>query len=121
MDWATLWKVLGTIGVTGALSTWFGGYLGDFLPPPPRVLRKIREIAGSWRGRRATAVDDGRYHLVLCGLDGDDAKEGTLRLLGQALNPEDYPMLRVTLSARCIRLISQMACPRGRDCRCGAG
>ena len=41
---------------------------------------------------------------MLCGLDGDDAKEGTLRLLRGALNPQDYPMLRLTLSARCIRL-----------------
>jgi tetratricopeptide (TPR) repeat protein len=41
---------------------------------------------------------------VLCGLDGDDAKESTLRLLRGALNPHDYAILRVTLSARCIRL-----------------
>lgn len=41
---------------------------------------------------------------MLCGLDGDDAREGTLRLLRGALKPQDYPMLRVSLSARCIRL-----------------
>ena len=64
----------------------------------------IRHTARTWRGRPAPAVDDGRYHLVLCGLDGDDAKEGTLRLLSGALNPQDYPMLRVTLSAHCVRL-----------------
>ena len=39
MDWADLWKVLGAIGLTGALSAWFGGYLGGFLPPPPRLVR----------------------------------------------------------------------------------
>ena len=41
---------------------------------------------------------------MLCALDGDDAKEGTLRLLRGALNPQDYPVLNITLSARCIRL-----------------
>jgi len=41
------------------------------------------------------SADNGRYHLVVCGLDGDDAREGTLRLLCLALNPVDYPMLRV--------------------------
>jgi tetratricopeptide (TPR) repeat protein len=94
--------VLGAIGVTGEISAWAWGYLGGFLPPPPRVVRAIGFAA---RGRPERAIpDDGRYRLVLCGLDGDDAKEGTLRLLRSALNPQDYPMLHVTLSARCIRL-----------------
>jgi tetratricopeptide (TPR) repeat protein len=103
-NWATLWSVLGAIGVTGALSAWGGGYLGGLLPPPPRLVRAVGHATRSLRGRTDPVVDDGRYHLVLCGLDGDDAKEGTLRLLRGALNPQDYPMLRVTLSARCIRL-----------------
>ena len=102
MDLAAIWSVLGAIGVSATLSAWVGGYLGGFLPPPPRLVRAIGNATRGWRGR--TDPDDGRYHLVLCGLDGDDAKEGTLRLLRGALNPQDYPMLRVTLSARSIRL-----------------
>src|SRR3954454_14554998 len=100
MDWASLWKVLGAVGLTGAISAWVGGYFGSFLPPLPRLIRAAQNC---W-GRPTLAPDDGRYHIVLCGLDGDDAKEGTLRLLHSALNPQDYPMLHVTLSAHCIRL-----------------
>lgn len=92
--------MLSAIGVTGAVSAWAGGYLGSFLPPPPRLLRAVKNSLG----QRTIVADDGRYHLVLCGLEGDDAKEGTLRLLRLALSPQEYPMLRVTLSARCISL-----------------
>jgi hypothetical protein len=102
VDWATIWSVLGAIGVSGALSAWVGGYLGGFLPPPSRVVRAIG-YAARGRPERATP-DDGGYRLVLCGLDGDDAKESTLRLLRGALNPQDYPMLHVALSAHPIRL-----------------
>jgi hypothetical protein len=90
VDWATLWSVLGAIGITSALSAWVAGYLGGFLPPPPRLVRAIGYATQSWRRCDATAIDAGRYHLVLCGLDGDDAKKGTLRLLRIALNPQDY-------------------------------
>jgi hypothetical protein len=53
MDWADLWKMLGAIGLTGAVSAWFGGYLGGFLPPPPRLVRAIRHTARTWVGRPA--------------------------------------------------------------------
>ena len=102
IDWASVWKVLSAIGVTGGV--WVGGYLGGFLPPPPRVIRAVQNGIRGARVRRASALNAGRYHLVVCGLDGDDAKESTLRLLRIALNPQDYPMLNVTFSARCIRL-----------------
>jgi hypothetical protein len=104
VNWTALWSVLGAIGVTGALGAWVWGYLGSFLPPPPRLIRAIRNTVPGWRRRSTSVVDDAHYHLVVCGLDGDDSKEGTLTLLRLALNPQDYPMLRVTLSARCIRL-----------------
>ena len=103
MGWAVAWQVLGAIGLTGALSAWAGGYFGGFLPPPAGLVRAARNAAQYWRPP-APAVSSGLYHLVLCALDGDDTREGTLRLLYLALNPNDYPMLRVTLSARCIRL-----------------
>jgi exonuclease VII small subunit len=115
VDWAALWGVLGAIGATGAFSAWLGGYFGGFLPPLPRVIRAIG-YAARGRPERATP-DDGRYRLALCGLEGDDAKEGTLRLLRIALNPQDYPMLHVTLSARCIRLGPWYA---GKDATAGA-
>jgi hypothetical protein len=102
MGWAALWSVLGAIGVT--LSAWVRGYLSGFLPPLPRVMRAVGNTARQCRRGSAPVADEGSYHLVLCGLDGDDHNEGTLRLLRHALNPQDYPMLRVTLSARCIRL-----------------
>jgi tetratricopeptide (TPR) repeat protein len=104
MNLATLWGVLGAIGIAGALSAWIGGYIGGFLPPLPRLVRAILNTGRCWRRRFAPADDDGRYHFVVCGLDGDDAKEGTLRLLRSALNPHDYPMLYLTLSGRCIQL-----------------
>jgi hypothetical protein len=52
------------------------------------------------RGESASD-EDGRYHLALCGLNGDDTREGHCALLRGALDPQDYPMLRVSLSARC--------------------
>ena len=105
VDWlSSAWTVLTAIGVGGAVSAWVGGYFGDVLPPFPRVVRAISNVSQSWLGETPVANDDGRYHLVLCALDGDDAKEGTPRLLRTALNPQDYPILRVTVSARCIRM-----------------
>ena len=103
MDWLVAWQVLGAIGLTGAFSAWVGGYLGGFFPPPGRLVRVVRNTAMHHLVKSASS-NDGRYHLVVCGLDGDDAREGTLRLLRGALSPEDYPMLRLSVSGRCIRL-----------------
>jgi tetratricopeptide (TPR) repeat protein len=116
MDWSVAWQVLGAIGLTGAFSAWAGGYFGGFLPPPARLVRAVRNTAMHRRGKSPPG-DDGRYHLVLCGLDGDDAREGTLRLLRGALNPQEYPTLRLSLSARCIRLSEWYA---GKDPTAGA-
>jgi len=105
MDGPDWWKVLGALGVlgTGALVAWVNGYLGTLLPPPARVLRCVRHaLVRLWRPW--PAPEDGRYRLVLCGLEGDDAREGTLRLLRYALDPKEYPMLQVELSARCLSI-----------------
>jgi hypothetical protein len=68
--------MLTAIGLTGVLSTRFSGHLDGCLPPLAPLLRQISSPPGGWRARRAPAVDDGRYHRVLYGLFGDDAKEG---------------------------------------------
>ena len=73
MDWDGVWKVSSALGVVGTIAAWLSGYLGSFLPPPPRVVRLLRNTARAWLGRTAKAPDDGRFNLVLCGLDGDDA------------------------------------------------
>ena len=101
----TVWTVLGAIGLTGALTAWLSGYFASFLPPLPRLFRAIHNTTSGWFARGAE-ISNNRYRLVLCALEGDDAREGTLWLLRKALNPSDYPALQVLVSARCISLTS---------------
>ena len=91
MDWVTIWSVLGAIGVSGALSAWVGGYLGGLLPPPPRLVRAIDQATQGLRRPTDPTVDDGCYHLVLYGLDGDDAKEGNAALVTRRAEPARLP------------------------------
>src|SRR6188472_4530543 len=104
MSWDIVLKLLPLLGIPAVLGAWHGGVLGSLLPPLPRILRAGTNYVQHWWNLPAHKLDDSRYHLVICALEGDDAKESTLRLLEGALNPRDYPMLRVTLSARCISL-----------------
>ena len=49
-----------------------GANSGGFLPPPSRLVRAIGNEMRSWFGRSAPVViNDERYHLVACALDGD--------------------------------------------------
>jgi hypothetical protein len=104
VDWDGVIKLLAPLGVSAAFGAWYGGYLGGLLPPLPRLVRALRNTVLGWWNQHAHITDDGRYHLVLCGREGDGGREGTLRLLRGALNPHDYPMLRLSLSATCIGL-----------------
>ncbi|MFZ4410115.1 MAG: hypothetical protein ACOYOH_22405 [Paracraurococcus sp.] len=103
MDWSLVLKVVPLLGIPGLVGAWVWGGLAGAVPPAPMVARAIHHRLLRWRGRPVADVKAGQYHLILCGLDGDDVREGTLRLLQHALDPTEYPMLHVTLAGRRIR------------------